>query len=86
MGDRDDSTAPASPAPVSPCPLSLAGCPGSVTDADKQLSLLLPGTCPASSVEPPIKSKPEAGKAVSVQFLFQSHITHDVTAVTPFPV
>lgn len=86
MGDGDDSTAPASRAPVSSRPLSLAGCPGSVTDADKQLSWLLPGTCPASSVEPPIKSKPEAGKAVSVELLFQSHITHDVTAVTPLPV
>lgn len=57
-----------------------------MTDADKQLSWLLPGTCPASSGEPPIKSKPEAGKAVSVELLFQSHITHDVTAVTPLPV
>lgn len=72
MGDGDGSTDPTSRAPVSPWPLSLAGCPGSVTDADKQLSLLLPGTCPASSGEPPIKSKPEAGKAVMSNLVSKS--------------
>lgn len=61
VGAGDDGTVPAAGAlgvPVSP---SLAGCPGSVTGADKQLSLLLPGTCPASSGETPVRvsQKPE---------------------------
>ena len=65
VGAGDDGAAPAAGAPGVPASPSLAGWPGSVTGADKQLSLLLPGTCPASSGETPVKSQPAARKADS---------------------